>query len=101
MAFCETCGVNVVKKRLRECVFRGHKIVWGYYKRGAPTEKIPTKNIEKIEEMKKIAEQIAQFMPPEKIKEIEEMKKEIEQEFEALLCTTKKQRRIGGEKCCD
>jgi len=89
MAYCETCGINVRKERLRECVLNGHKIIWNYRKRGVPTERMRIKDIQKIEQMKKIAQQIAKLMPPEKLREIEEARKEIEQELEALLCKAK------------
>ena len=89
MAYCETCGINVRKERLRECVLNGHKIIWNYHKRGVPTERMRIKDIQKIEQMKKIAQQIAKLMPPEKLKEIEEARKEIEKELEALLCKAK------------
>jgi len=86
MAYCETCGINVRKERLRECVLNRHKIIWNYHKPGVPTERMRIKDIQKIEQMKKIAQQIAKLMPPEKLREIEEARKEIEQELEALLC---------------
>jgi len=85
MAYCETCGVNVKKERLRECVLNGHKIIWNYYKHGVPTEKMRLKDIEKIEQFKKIASEIAKLMPRSKFKEIEKAKRELETFVEEIL----------------
>ena len=85
MTYCETCGVNVEGRRLRECVFSGHKIVWKYFKRGVPVVKTTRKEEQKLEQIKTIAEKIKQILPPEKLADIHCKSDEIRKEFEAIL----------------
>jgi hypothetical protein len=85
MTYCETCGVNVEGRRLRECVFSGHKIVWKYFKRGVPVVKTTRKEEEKLKQIKTIAEKIKQILPPEKLTDIQRKSDEIRKEFEVIL----------------
>jgi len=63
MTYCETCGVNIEGRRLRECVFSGHKIVWNYWKKGVPVVKITRKEEEKLKQIKTIAEKLKKLFP--------------------------------------
>jgi len=85
MTYCETCRVNVEGRRLRECVFSGHKIVWNYSKRGVPVVKTTRKEEEKLRRIKTIAEKIKQILPPEKLADIHRKSEEIRREFEVIL----------------
>jgi len=85
MTYCETCQVNVEGKRLRECVFSGHKIVWNYSKRGVPVVKTTRKEEEKLKRIKQTVERLKKLFPDKfndealqrKAKEIEEIFHEV------------------------
>jgi len=85
MTYCETCGVNVEGKRLKECVFSGHVIRWNYWKKGVPTVKTTRKEEEKLKQIKAIAEKIKQILPPEKLADIHRKSEELKKEFEVIL----------------
>jgi hypothetical protein len=85
MTYCETCGVNVKKKRLRECVFSGHVIRWNYWKKDVPIVKTTRKEEEKLKQIKAIAEKIKQILPPDKLADIQSKSEEIRREFEVIL----------------
>jgi hypothetical protein len=81
MTYCETCGVNVEGRRLRECVFSGHVIRWNYWKKGVPVVKTTRKEEEKLKQIKQIVEKMKRVFPDKfndealqrKAKEIEEI----------------------------
>jgi hypothetical protein len=81
MSFCLDCNVNVVKRKLRECVFLGHRIIWNYWKKGAPTVEITRKEEEKLKLIKQTVERLKKLFPDKfndealqrKAKEIEEI----------------------------
>ena len=85
MTYCETCGVNVRGRRLRECVFSGHKIVWNYWKKDVPIVKITRKEEEKLKQIKETVERLKKLFPDKfndealqrKAKEIEEIFHEV------------------------
>jgi hypothetical protein len=85
MTYCLDCGVNIAKKRLRECVFSGHRIIWNYWKKEAPLVKTTRKEEEKLKQIKTIAEKIKQILPPEKLVDIHRKSEEIRKEFEVIL----------------
>jgi predicted transcriptional regulator len=81
MTYCETCGVNVIKRRLRECVFSGHVIRWNYWKKEVPTIKTTLREEQKLKEIKELAKKLRELFPDKfndealrsKAKEIEEI----------------------------
>jgi hypothetical protein len=81
MTYCETCGVNVKGKRLRECVLSGHKIVWNYYKPNVPTVKLTKREEEKLEQVKKIVEEVKKILPKERLEAIDRIAEELRGEF--------------------
>jgi hypothetical protein len=85
MTYCETCGVNVEGRRLRECVFSGHVIRWNYHKKGVPTVKTTRKEEERLKQIKAIAEKIKQILSPEKLADIHRKSEELKKEFEVIL----------------
>jgi hypothetical protein len=81
MTYCETCGVNVIKRRLRECVFSGHVIRWNYWEKDVPIVKITRKEEEKLKQIKELAKKLRELFPDKfndealqrKAKELEEI----------------------------
>jgi ABC-type enterochelin transport system substrate-binding protein len=73
--------VNIEGKRLRECVFSGHKIVWNYWKKDAPIVKITIREERRLEQIKQTVEKLKKLFPDKfndealqrKAKEIEEI----------------------------
>jgi len=86
MTYCETCGVNIIKRRLRECVFSGHKIIWNYYKRDAPTVKTTRKEEEKLKQIRETVEKLKKLFPDKFNDEVLQRKaKEIEGIFNEII----------------
>jgi hypothetical protein len=85
MTYCLDCHANIMKKRLRECAVSGHRIIWNYWKKDAPTVKTTRKEEEKLKQIKAIAEKVKQILPSEKLADIHRKSEEIRREFEVIL----------------
>jgi hypothetical protein len=81
MTYCETCNANVKGKRLRECALNRHKIIWNYFNPKAPTLKLTREEERKLEQVKKIVEEIKKIIPKEKLETIERIAEEFRGEF--------------------
>jgi hypothetical protein len=86
MTYCETCGVNVKKKRLRECVFSGHVIRWNYWKKDVPIAQTTSKEQQKWAQIKELAKKLRELFPDKFNDEALQRKaKELEEIFYELM----------------